>query len=244
MTVRFAVLVMIRLAACLWVVSQRGCAMAQQPSVVPNSATPPFLLARFDDDVYGTIPPRHHTPGQNHLTPQQLPALGEDLGPEDELYIVPNHRQAAERSTVRLTPKNGATFRSAKPCIIIMTYVSGPSRNLSLFSSLSPPNMPLGDSMFQVEHFVAARGTRRSEKVNTFSVLVYWFWVVIMTSLRWIGVRQTDVSLVIEDRPTARVAAPPGVRARTVAWANRARIVQGRARASHRRYRWNRNRHT
>ena len=187
MTVRFAVLVMIRLAACLWVVSQRGCAMAQQPSVVPNSATPPFLLARFDDDVYGAIPPRHHTPGQNHLTPQQLPALGEDLGPEDELYIVPNHRQAAERSTVRLTPKNGATFWSAKPCIIIMTYVSGPSRNLSLFSSLSPPNMPLGDSMFQVEHFVAARGTRRSEKVNTFSVLVYWFWVVIMTSLGWIG---------------------------------------------------------
>ena len=115
MTVRFAVLVMIRLAACLWVVSQRGCAMAQQPSVVPNSATPPFLLARFDDDVYGAIPPRHHTPGQNHLTPQQLPALGEDLGPADELYIVPNHRQAAERSTVRLTPKNGATFRSAKP---------------------------------------------------------------------------------------------------------------------------------
>ena len=105
MTVRFAVLVMIRLAACLWVVSQRGCAMAQQPSVVPNSATPPFLLARFDDDVYGAIPPRHHTPGQNHLTPQQLPALGEDLGPEDELYILPNHRQAAERSTVRLTPK-------------------------------------------------------------------------------------------------------------------------------------------
>ena len=35
-----------------------------------------------------------------------------------------------------------------------------------------------------------------------------------MTSLRWIGVRQTDVSLVIEDRPTARIAAPPGVRAR------------------------------
>ena len=101
------------------------------------------------------------------------------------------------------------------------------------FRSWSPPNWRC-----------AACGPTDGTPSTTGCVLVCWFWVVIMTSLRWIGVRQTDVSLVIEDRPTARVTAPPGVRARTVAWANRARIVQGRARASHRRYRWNRNRHT
>ena len=42
-------------------------------------------------------------------------------------------------------------------------------------------------------------------------------------------VRQTVFSLVMEDRRKARVAAPFPNRARTVAWANRARILQGRA---------------
>ena len=42
-------------------------------------------------------------------------------------------------------------------------------------------------------------------------------------------VRQTDLPLVMKDRPKARVAAPLPNRARTVAWANRARILQGRA---------------
>ena len=41
--------------------------------------------------------------------------------------------------------------------------------------------------------------------------------------------RQTGFSLVMEDRQKARVAAPIPNRARTVAWANGARIVQGRA---------------
>ena len=41
--------------------------------------------------------------------------------------------------------------------------------------------------------------------------------------------RQTDAFLVKEDRWIARVAAPLPNRARTVAWANRARILQGRA---------------
>ena len=41
--------------------------------------------------------------------------------------------------------------------------------------------------------------------------------------------RQTDAFLVKEDRWIARVAAPLPHRARTVAWANRARILQGRA---------------
>ena len=41
--------------------------------------------------------------------------------------------------------------------------------------------------------------------------------------------RQTGFSLVMEDRQKARVAAPIANRARTVAWANGARIVQGRA---------------
>ena len=59
--------------------------------------------------------------------------------------------------------------------------------------------------------------------------LVSWFWCVRITSLRWIGVRQTDAFLVKEDRWIARVAAPLPNRARTVAWANRARILQGRA---------------
>ena len=41
--------------------------------------------------------------------------------------------------------------------------------------------------------------------------------------------RQTVTSWVMEDRTKARVAAPIPNRARTVAWANQARIVQGRA---------------
>ncbi len=41
--------------------------------------------------------------------------------------------------------------------------------------------------------------------------------------------RQTGFSLVMEDRQKARVAAPLPNRARTVAWANGARILQGRA---------------
>ena len=41
--------------------------------------------------------------------------------------------------------------------------------------------------------------------------------------------RQTDCCLVMEDRRKARVAAPTPNRARTVAWANQARILQGRA---------------
>ena len=60
-------------------------------------------------------------------------------------------------------------------------------------------------------------------------LLVSWFWCVTITSLRWIGARQTATSQVIEDRHEARVAAPLPNRARTVAWANRARILQGRA---------------
>ena len=75
-------------------------------------------------------------------------------------------------------------------------------------------------------------------------LLVSWCWYGTIISLRQIGVRQTDCSLVIEDRLIAMVAAPTPKRARTVAWANRARILQGRARASHRRYRWNRKRPT
>ena len=39
--------------------------------------------------------------------------------------------------------------------------------------------------------------------------------------LGWIRVRQTDVSLVMEDRSKARVAAPLPNRARTVAWATK-----------------------
>ena len=60
-------------------------------------------------------------------------------------------------------------------------------------------------------------------------LLVSWFGCVTITSLRWIGVRQTGFSLVMEDRQEARVAAPLPNRARTVAWANGARILQGRA---------------
>ena len=60
-------------------------------------------------------------------------------------------------------------------------------------------------------------------------LLVSWFGCVTITSLRWIGVRQTGFSLVMEDRQKARVAAPLPNRARTVAWANGARILQGRA---------------
>ncbi len=42
--------------------------------------------------------------------------------------------------------------------------------------------------------------------------------------------RQTDDAQVMEDRKGAGIAAPPPTsRARTVAWANRARIAQGRA---------------
>ena len=53
--------------------------------------------------------------------------------------------------------------------------------------------------------------------------------VCTMTLPRWSEVRQTDGSLVIRDRLIARVAAPFPNRARTVAWANQARILQGRA---------------
>ena len=53
--------------------------------------------------------------------------------------------------------------------------------------------------------------------------------VCTMTLPRWIEVRQTDGSLVIKGRLTARVAAPFPNRARTVAWASQARILQGRA---------------
>ena len=38
--------------------------------------------------------------------------------------------------------------------------------------------------------------------------LVSWFWRVIITLLTWIGVRQTECSLVIRDRCIVRVAAP------------------------------------
>ena len=50
--------------------------------------------------------------------------------------------------------------------------------------------------------------------------------------------RQTDGSLVIRDRFIARVAAPFPNRARTVARANQARILQGRA-SIHRSCSWN-----
>ena len=53
--------------------------------------------------------------------------------------------------------------------------------------------------------------------------------VCTMTLPRWSEVRQTDGSLVIKGRLIARVAAPFPNRARTVAWANQARILQGRA---------------
>ena len=46
---------------------------------------------------------------------------------------------------------------------------------------------------------------------------------------KWSEVRQTDGSLVIRDRLIARVAAPFPNRARTVARASQARILQGRA---------------
>ncbi len=48
------------------------------------------------------------------------------------------------------------------------------------------------------------------------NLLVSWFWCVTITSLRWIGARQTATSQVIEDRHEARVAAPLPNRARTV----------------------------
>ena len=60
-------------------------------------------------------------------------------------------------------------------------------------------------------------------------LFVSWFCCVTITSLTWTGVRQTECSLVMEDRSIARVAAPTPERARTVAWANQARILQGRA---------------
>ena len=44
--------------------------------------------------------------------------------------------------------------------------------------------------------------------LNHKRLLVSWFWCAEITSLRWIGVRQAGMSLVMEDRPTARVAAP------------------------------------
>ena len=56
--------------------------------------------------------------------------------------------------------------------------------------------------------------------------------VQISLHLRRTGVRQTDLTQVMEDRTGAGVAASPGTRARTVAWADRARILQGRARSS------------
>ena len=59
--------------------------------------------------------------------------------------------------------------------------------------------------------------------------LVSWFWRVKIPPLTCIGVRQTGGSLVMEDRLIARVAASTPERARTVAWANQALILQGRA---------------
>ena len=47
-------------------------------------------------------------------------------------------------------------------------------------------------------------------------LLVSWYWYGTITSFRRIGVRQTDCSLVREDRLIARVAAPTPKRARTV----------------------------
>ena len=47
-------------------------------------------------------------------------------------------------------------------------------------------------------------------------LLVSWCWYGTIISLRRIGVRQTDCSLVMEDRLIARVAAPTPKRARTV----------------------------
>ena len=60
-------------------------------------------------------------------------------------------------------------------------------------------------------------------------LLVSWFGMGQSLHYRWIGVRQTGCSLVMEGREKARVAAPLPSRARTVAWANRARILQERA---------------
>ena len=48
-----------------------------------------------------------------------------------------------------------------------------------------------------------------SQKADRSIGLVCWFWCVTITSLRWIGVRQTDAALVVVDRKKARVAAPP-----------------------------------
>ena len=59
--------------------------------------------------------------------------------------------------------------------------------------------------------------------------LVSWFRCVTITSARRTRVRQTDDTQVMEDHRGASVAAPTTSRARTVAWANGARIVQGRA---------------
>ena len=71
-------------------------------------------------------------------------------------------------------------------------------------------------------------------------LLVSWFWCA---SIGWIGVRQTATSQVMEGRQKARVAAPLPNRARTVAWANRARILQGRA-SNSQDVLWNRKRPT
>ena len=59
-------------------------------------------------------------------------------------------------------------------------------------------------------------------------LLVCWLWDEESFQGR-IGVRQTGGSLVMQGRLIARVAAPTPKRARTVAWANQARILQGRA---------------
>ena len=40
-------------------------------------------------------------------------------------------------------------------------------------------------------------------------LLVFWIWCARISSLRWIGVRQTATSQVMEGRQEARVATPP-----------------------------------
>ncbi len=55
-------------------------------------------------------------------------------------------------------------------------------------------------------------------------LLVSWHCCVTITSPTRKGVRQTECSLVLEGRSIARVAAPIPEGARTVAWANQARI--------------------
>ena len=60
--------------------------------------------------------------------------------------------------------------------------------------------------------------------VKQLMLLVSWHCCVTITSPTRKGVRQTECSLVLEGRSIARVAAPIPEGARTVAWANQARI--------------------